>query len=626
MKCKYVDLELQFSRQTLKYEIKISEMIWKWAKEYKPYIIVKDKKIFFEDAKTISHEKFEDGIGVGIKSKYTYDREVVKGLIFETKVWIEKATKDVIFELIPLKEPESLKMEVVWPGPMEFVKNSSKWYTLFNEQQGNLLPNTWKTNVNKIILDGQMCSLASYMPWFGQVKEKEGYLAICETPWDAKYYIDYVALTHSAMIGIKWISSLKKLRYGRIMRYKFQKECDYNILCKIYRNYVKEQGEFCDLNEKQLKLPNIESLIGSMVVHQCVKKNIDSSSQRYDRKEETHSKIIRSYEELRENAEKYKEKKIKKLYFHIDGWGEPGYDNQHPDYYEICKDAGGIVKFKEFIDVVHKNGYICGLHDQYRDYYVAAKSFNENLSVLPADGEILYSNRWDGGKQTYLCATFALYFLKRNLMKLKEEGVNIDAMYLDAFTCNEPEECYNPEHRMSRYDCIRYRQKCFDYLSSNNIIPSSEDVSHWSIKNLVIPHFAPYSFMMKPLEAERDGIPVPLFNLVFHDCVIIPWPMEKTARDDYMLYALINGGIPYLVREGAYNNVDAVFDGYEKIDEHENISRCKIVANLHALIGKEEMLFHHFIDDDYLIQEVQFANGIVVKINLHDNTYNISRN
>ena len=36
------------------------------------------------------------------------------------------------------------------------------------------------------------------------------------------------------------------------------------------------------------------------------------------------------------------------------------------------------------------------------------------------------------------------------------------------------------------------------------------------------------------------------FNLVYHDCVIEPWMMEKlNDTDDYMLYALLNGGEAY---------------------------------------------------------------------------------
>ena len=67
--------------------------------------------------------------------------------------------------------------------------------------------------------------------------------------------------------------------------------------------------------------------------------------------------------------------------------------------------------------------------------------------------------------------------------------------------------------------------------------------------------------MMKKPGSAKEAIPVPLYNLVYHDCVIQPWMMEKVSEEeDYMLYALLNGGAPYLIRDAAYPNTDGAFD------------------------------------------------------------------
>ena len=74
-------------------------------------------------------------------------------------------------------------------------------------------------------------------------------------------------------------------------------------------------------------------------------------------------------------------------------------------------------------------------------------------------------------------------------------------------------------------------------------------------------HYAPYDFMMKKPGTPKEGVPVPLYNLVYHDCVIQPWMMDKVSEaEDYMLYALLNGGAPYLIRDAAYPNIDGAFD------------------------------------------------------------------
>ena len=50
------------------------------------------------------------------------------------------------------------------------------------------MPNTWKTAVDKVVFDGFMGTAGAYMPWFGQVKDRAGYIAICEQPeWKILY-------------------------------------------------------------------------------------------------------------------------------------------------------------------------------------------------------------------------------------------------------------------------------------------------------------------------------------------------------------------------------------------------------------------------------------------------------
>ena len=64
--------------------------------------------------------------------------------------------------------------EVVWPGAMDFMCDSEDWYTLLNWGQGLLIPNGWETKLGKVPFDGRMCTEGSYMPWFSQIKDRNG--------------------------------------------------------------------------------------------------------------------------------------------------------------------------------------------------------------------------------------------------------------------------------------------------------------------------------------------------------------------------------------------------------------------------------------------------------------------
>jgi hypothetical protein len=199
-------------------------------------------------------------------------------------------------------------------------------------------------------------------------------------------------------------------------------------------------------------------------------------------------------------------------------------------------------------------------------------------------------------------------------------------VYLDVFTCNEPDECAHPMHRMTRRECLAYRNACFAWLLSKHILTSSEEVNEWALPYQIFAHYGPYHFMMHSPKEERIGIGVPLFNLVYHDCVLLPWPMDVYLDgEDLMLYALLNGGAPYLEKDGAYPNTDGVFDNeYKSLTKQEKQERSAIVSTFHTLVAKEEMVSHEFLDHDYKCQKTRFANGCEVTIDLRNNSYTLS--
>lgn len=272
---------------------------------------------------------------------------------------------------------------------------------------------------------------------------------------------------------------------------------------------------------------------------------------------------------------------------------------------------------------MHDFGYKFGIHDQYRDYYHAAPSYDENYACRLPDRTIPGHSYWAGGPQSYLCATQAPFYVKRNFAELKKNGIRLDGAYLDVFTCNEGDECANPEHVMTRRDCYTYRGNCFAWLLSQGILSSSEEVSDWAVPYLVFCHYAPYDFMLRPAETPKKGIPVPLFNLVYHDCVIEPWMMDRVSKDeDYMLYALLAGGAPYLVRDGAYPNTDGAFDG-EKISLEEMTERCRVVTELHEKTALLELVRHECMTADGSVQKSEFSDGTYVICDFAEQIYEI---
>ena len=618
--------EIRFDESRLSFTITHEGDSWNWGEGFRPRMECEEGTIYFADAKKISHEEWKTGIGHGILSHFEgFELNGADaGIAFDTIVWIEEVSGDVFFEWVPLSTETVKVKSVYWPGYMEFDEKKDSWYTLLNWQQGLLVPNTWKTAVDKVVFDGFMGTAGAYMPWFGQVKDRAGYIAICEQPWNAAYYTEHPAEGPYTHVGIRWEPSLGKMDYRRVMKYSFVKDCDYNDLCKIYRNYVIEKGRFKSLAEKAVKTPSIDQLIGSAFLHKGIKTQVMTNSDFYDAENPDKNNHLTPFSVRTEEIKKFHELGVEKLYLHLDGWAEPGYDNQHPDYLPACEKADGWKAMKELSDTMHECGYLFGIHDQYRDYYYAAKTFDENFATRLADGTIPSHARWAGGPQTYLCATQAPFYVKRNFTEIMDNGIKLDCAYLDVFTCNEGDECSHPWHKMTRRECYEYRNACFEYLLSKGILPSSEEVNDWAIPSLVFCHYAPYDFMLDRPGSPKKGIPVPLFNLVYHDCLIEPWMMDKVSEEeDYMLYAVLNGGAPYLVRDGAYQNTDGSFAGGVEITIEDQIKRCKVVSDLHEKVAKCEMVRHEMVDGNPEVQRTTFADGTVVTVDFQAQTYQI---
>ncbi len=616
-------IKLSLNPETLLYTIETPGHVWRQSESFQPSFILKDgTAVPFLAADEIRHKPYKSGVGEGILSHYEWR---ASGFSFETLAWIETATEAVHFELIPGEGTLEFG-KILYPGYFDFEKKSDSTYTVMPVLQGLLIPNTWESEVSKLPFDGQFCSSGAYMPWFGQVEACHGYIAICETPWDGGYYIDHPSGGSYTHVGAYFLPSLGKLSYRRSMRYIFRDNCDYNDLCKIYHAYAIEAGLLTTLQEKSARNSLVDKLIGSVIVHKGIKKHVSPDSRYYDKENPENNDSVVPFSARATEIRRYHQKGVPKLYLHLDGWGAPGYDNQHPDYLPACPEAGGWEGLRELSDMIHDCGYLFGLHDQYRDYYMDAATYDKEFALHAPDGSVFEMSVWAGGRQNYLCATQAPYYVRRNFEEVLSHGIRLQASYLDVFTCNEPDECAHPRHRMTRKECLEYRDACFDYLWSKGILPSSEECSDWAMRSLVFCHYGPYDFMLQAPGSPRRGIPVPLFNLVYHDCMILPWFMDKTDDEDYMLYAILNAGAPYLDRDGAYPNTDGAFDSEAEKRLDEEIARCRVVTDLHEKVAKCEMLRHEFLDGDYNKQRTAFSDGTTVTIDLEKGGYEICRN
>ena len=611
------------------FAIRTGNMFWRTKEAFRPYIEVYDEKdwqvetYLWSECAKVSQEEYHTGYSRGIRTYYEgfgFDDT----FSFATFVEIFEPTCQIKVGIIPVNDCFCRIKKIVWPAPLDFSERRQEYYTVYPLQQGILIPNGWAKEIciqDRWELRAEMLYARSgYMPWFGQVRGEEGYWYLVNTPFDAGFTLEHKAY-EDCSVGTVWYSQLGVIGYKRESTYAFLEKCDYNTFCRLFREYLKETGELCTLEEKIIKNPAVKKLIGSAVYHAGIYTHIEPESFYYQKDHPERNDYVTTFEEMGKRIKKVKEKGFDKIFVHIDGWTRAGYDNQHPDTLPPCEKAGGWDGFRDLCDTVQDLGFQFAIHDQYRDYYLNAPSYDVEYSRKAIDGSSDNFALWYGGWQDFLCPEFQIGFVKRNFTEMKAHGVKLDGAYLDVFSCEPLDECFGTLHRVTREQCMKERKKCLDYVRSQGIIISSEEGVGWAMRDLDLIHHAPYvheheedpTELCGKMLPESIGVPVPLLNLVYHDCVVTPWVIDE--RDNEMpnnqsgfLHALLNGGIAYV--ESWYTDKE--------------IDQVKTVARWHEKVGMSEMILHEFIDEPRDVQRVTYANGAQVTVDFKNNTYKLN--
>lgn len=595
--------------------------VWKQVADFDASIVIpvgedKLKTLFFNRAKKVKKELFEDGISFGLKCEYS-DFEL-DGKIYDsayvTVIWVHKTTGRIYFDLIPVKENTNISY-VNWPAPFNFVRTDEKAYSILPCHQGALIPSNMPVDYKHAGLMN-FTEASHPMPWYGQLDNGNGYQAIVETRWDANHWFyhkgDSSAPTWCQVI---WMPSLGKVGYTRRLRVEFFENASYVSLAKEYRKYIIKNGDFVTLEQKALANPRIRDMAGCPVIHSEISFYIKPEARIYNKKDPSYNNRFHTFEERRLQIEALAKKGLRKAYMHLDGWGVDGYDQQHPDIIPPHEKAGGVEGLKALKETCNKNNIIFALHDQYRDYYWDASSYEEKNAVKDVHGKLPHDCTWNGGDQNFLCQTLHEHYIDRNYDMLEEMGFKPDGVYLDVYAASRLDECSDPMHPMTKKDCMYLRRKCMASLGSRGIIISSECGVDAFAPTMVLCHHAPYraEYSSKGRFVEEFGIEVPLLNLVYHDSFMIPWMLrvgydkKNELPEHRFLDAMLNGGAGYLA-------IDSDEEDIKKVDE---------LSALHEKVIFAEMTNHEFLSDDYKVQRTTFSNGIKVTVDYNAETYKI---
>ncbi len=534
-----------------------------------------------EERLTVDLNGLPGGVGLSITYALVHQEDVLR------------------IEVEPLPTTSASTISQVWyPGRLDLVDDEPQ-YTLWPNGAGTMIPthhdreivadmSAYETQVK-----GLPYSIAYswhlYQPWWGVLGIKSAYVAIAETPFDFALELVHPKGGPTSTRPV-WVPSMGRLAYPRAIRYHFLERTNHVTLAKCYRRYAQQIGRWVPLSAKFERNVNLRRLVGSVIMPVSIcRHNVQVQPALHE---------VVSFKQRAAQVRRLRALGRERVYLHIDGWGYRGYDNQHPEFLPPCPEAGGWPGLVELSQVAQECGYLFGLHDQYRDYYLDSPAYSEERAVKDHDGRLPQWSRWAGGPQALLCAKEVHVFLRHNYAQLRGQGVQLTASYLDVFSMNPLDECYDPRHPTTREDTYRWRAKAFETMRSLGMVISSEEPADCFMPHLDFVHWNGYP---RDKEGSYLGIPIPLHNLVYHDALLMPahfdYGRASGSRSRDFLEGISQVAIPY---------------GNVEWDRPEQFQEVDVLARLHDAWATHELLDHRLLDADGMIQEFEYPEGKVV--------------
>lgn len=440
------------------------------------------------------------------------------------------------------------------------------------------------------------------MGWYGVISGDEGVMTIVDTPDDAG--VRAPRINGRLTPAPEWVPQKGRLGYTRRLRYVFFDSGGYVAMCKRYRRQREELGLVKTLAQKREENPHVDRLIGAVNVW-CWER--DSVGMCRQLREAGIERILWSNRGQPETIQQMNEMGVLTSRYDIfqDAMNPENFPNlrgKHPDWtssawpHDLMIGAGG--DWVRGWRVMGKDGkwYPCGVLCDRRAVDYASERIPEELKTHP-----------------YRCR------------------------FIDTTTASPWRECYHPDHPMTRSESRHWKMELLRFISEKCGLVTGSETGH----EAAVPYVHYFEGMMSlgpyriPDAGRRmaeiwDDVPervakfqtghfyrLPLWELVYHDCVIAQWYWgdynNKLTKlwDRRDLWNALYGTPPmFMFRRRLWDEQKDRF-----------VQSYRTATPVARSTGYSEMLSHRWLTDDHSVQQTQFANGVSVTVNFGDEPY-----
>jgi len=342
------------------------------------------------------------------------------------------------------------------------------------------------------------------------------------------------------------LSSMDLSPNATALRIRLLGNATFGGVARAYREEAARKGTLVKSGDKVRELPCRERLFGASNVKlwTCMNRrmNEESTAEESVRVEWTFDQAAQIAEHLKKDLD------LDRVLFILGGWTSGGYDCRHPDIMPASPECGGNAGLADCARRVGQLGYTFGLHDNYQDMYRDAPSFGEQWLMRDREGNVRKGGRWLGGRAYLTCSKKALELAERpqNLPEVARL-VGPCAYFIDTTYAVGLQECFAPEHPLTRADDLHWKVELSKYARSQFGMFGSECGREWAIPcadffeglSGVSGELYHHPEIMRELGATQ----VPVFEMIYHDCIQIYGkygyrPEKATA---YVLNHLLDG-------------------------------------------------------------------------------------
>ena len=573
-----------------------------------------------------------------IQIRYDHSEEDVL-LTFTVKLLDDEKTMEFSFEASRNLQVENLRLfdDSFW------ITNDEGGYVIVPVREGLLIPSNsgraFTHRFETFVYEG------CHIEMLGMAKKNSVLLVTWHDPYvtaEVKSTLNTAAAQADQILS----TSLDLTKTAKAVRVRFLGKGDYTTIAKAYRKVAMRKGWFVTLKQKINRIPDAAKLVGAsnFKLWSCLDRRLD-----YKMNEQS-ATVNWTFEEAAQVAEHLKrDLNIDKALFIIGGWIRRGYDNQHPDILPACPECGGNKGLAETSKRVKELGYLFCLHDNYQDLYKDAPSWNEDYVMKAADGSLVKGGFWAGGRAYLICSkkSVELAQRKKNLPMMKTL-FKLNAYFIDTTFASGLQECFDPNHPLTRWYDMKYKQALCDYTISLFGVYGSECGKEWGI---------PHAHFFEGLggvsgryyhgldQRALGGYVIPLFEMIYRDCIAVygkyGYIYEQAA--EYVLHHIIIGRPLHYHSWGSLNNGGGKGLYWQKATRNEAIgypydASCfvradngwaeglclvdrfiknthEVLSPLYEITADMTVTKHEFLTPDKRVERVVFNNKVEAVVN-----------